>query len=349
MSRPFLRNSWYVAAWADELTPGQPITRRLLDDPVVLWRDAQGQAHALLNRCPHRFALLSDGRVMEDGTLQCPYHGLQFDGAGHCTLNPHGNGAIPKAAQVRSFPVVERHTAVWIWMGDPARADASRIVDFSLFERTPEEGSCTIHGHFTVQAGYELEIDNLMDLSHPEFVHATSLGSSAHHSAQYEAGQEGDTRVYSNRWFSEGPCPPALDAIFQSGGRPVEHWANMRWDAPSLLLLEVGVTLTGRPRSEGMNDFAAHLLTPESATSTHYFYTHTRTHDVASREMDEIIRGAVLHAFLQEDRPLLEKIQQQMGDHDLWSMKPVMLGGDAGGVRARRLLEQLIAAEQREV
>lgn len=344
----YLLDCWYVAAWSDELAAGQLLARTLLEQDVVLWRDAGGQAHAVLDRCPHRFAPLSAGRVMDDGSLQCGYHGLQFRGDGGCSHNPHGNGAIPKAAQVRHFPVVERHTAVWIWMGDPAKADPDGIVDFSILSRKPDEGSRTVHGYFVVEAGYELEIDNLMDLTHPEFLHADSLGSSGHHSANYEAIQEGDRRVHSNRWFEEGPCPPVFDMQFPTHGRPVEHWANMRWDAPSLLMLNVGVTFTGRPREEGLDDWSAHLLTPETATSTHYFFTHTRTRALDSEEFDEMLRTQILRVFLNDDKPMLERIQRKMGDADFWSLKPVMLEGDAGAVRARRLLEKLIAAEEQQ-
>lgn len=349
MNKPFLRNCWYVAAWSDELNAGKSLPRRLLDEPVVLWRESTGQAHAVLDRCPHRFAPLSSGQVMDNGSLQCRYHGLQFNGDGACTTNPQGDGTIPKAARVRSFPIVERHTAVWIWMGDPARADASHIPDYSILSRQPHEGFRTIHGHFTVEASYELENDNLMDLSHPEFLHAGSIGSDGHHSAIYEAFNDGNTRVHSNRWYAEGPCPPAFETQFQTGGQPVEHWANMCWDAPSLMMLHVGVTHVGRPREEGLNNWSAHLITPESAGSTHYFYTHTRTGALDSAAIDEVIRGQMLHAFIDEDKPMLERIQRTMGGADLMSLKPVMLPGDAGAVRVRRLLDKLIADESEAV
>lgn len=349
MEQPFLRNAWYVAAWSSELPSGKLVSRRLLDESMVLWRTGDGAVHAMHDRCPHRFAPLSMGKMLDDGTLQCPYHGLQFDGTGRCTLNPHGDGIIPKAAHVRSYPVVERHTAVWIWTGDPTRADASRIPDYNIFSLQPHEGHRTFNGMFTVKAGYRLEIDNLMDLSHPEFLHPGSLGSSAQKTANYKAWQEGDTTVHSNRWFTEGPCPPAMEMAFPSGGKPVEHWTNMRWDAPSLLLLHVGVTFTGQSRDAGVSSWSAHFLTPETPNSTHYFYNQTRMFAVDSAEVDEMIRAAILQVFLNEDRPMLEAIQRDIGNQDLWSMKPVLLAGDSGGVRARRLLEKLIADEQAAV
>ena len=104
----YLRNCWYMAAWGDEVGE-KPLARTFLDKPVVLYRDADGRAHALFDRCPHRFAPLSVGKV-EDATLVCGYHGLGFGGDGACTRNPHG--PIPRALRVKSYPVVEAHRAV---------------------------------------------------------------------------------------------------------------------------------------------------------------------------------------------------------------------------------------------
>jgi len=103
----FLLNTWYVAGWASELGAATMLPRRLLDEPVVMFRDSGGRAHALHDRCPHRFSPLSRGQLIaENGTVQCGYHGLQFDGSGRCTLNPLGAGTIPSAAKVRAYPLV---------------------------------------------------------------------------------------------------------------------------------------------------------------------------------------------------------------------------------------------------
>src|SRR5882757_4446416 len=82
----FIRNAWYIAAWADEL--GQkPLARRICNDPVVLFRDRDGRPAALVDRCCHRSAPLSLGEVVSDG-IQCGYHGLTFDGSGACVAIP---------------------------------------------------------------------------------------------------------------------------------------------------------------------------------------------------------------------------------------------------------------------
>ena len=99
----FIRNSWYVAALPEELSPGKLLARTLCDDPIVLFRQENGTASALLDMCPHRFVPLSDGFVVGN-RVHCPYHGLEFDGKGRCVHNPHGNGARPAALNVRSYP-----------------------------------------------------------------------------------------------------------------------------------------------------------------------------------------------------------------------------------------------------
>src|SRR5882724_3295835 len=123
----FIRDAWYVAAWADEVTD-KPMARRICDEPVVLYRDASGRAGALLDMCCHRGAPLSIGSVVEEG-LQCGYHGLIFDTDGNCVRIP-GQDRIPERARVRSFPLVEQDAFLWIWMGNPEMADPAKIVSW---------------------------------------------------------------------------------------------------------------------------------------------------------------------------------------------------------------------------
>ncbi len=123
----FLRNAWYCAGWAADLG-AEPITRTYLNEPVLLYRMRDGRAVAIGERCPHRFAPLHKGKLRDD-CIECPYHGLRFDASGACVHNPHGDGAIPKAARVKAYPLVEQYGALWIWMGDPSLADESALID----------------------------------------------------------------------------------------------------------------------------------------------------------------------------------------------------------------------------
>ena len=133
---PFLRNAWYVAAWGNEVKAGGLFSRKLLGESVLLYRKEDGAAVAIGNRCPHRFAPLHLGKLKGD-IVECAYHGLQFDGTGACVANPHGGGKPLAAARVKNYPLVERYSALWIWMGDADKADATTIPVFEFM--VPEQ------------------------------------------------------------------------------------------------------------------------------------------------------------------------------------------------------------------
>jgi len=128
----FLRNTWYVAAWSHEIAGDQMLARTITHVPLIFWRDATGKVVALEDRCCHRAAPLSKGRL-EGGGIRCMYHGLLFDSGGRCIEIP-SQDFIPPAVKVRSLPVVERYKWVWVWMGNPIRADESLIPDTHYLE-----------------------------------------------------------------------------------------------------------------------------------------------------------------------------------------------------------------------
>lgn len=338
----FLRNTWYMVGWAGEIDAGM-LARRIADTPVVLYRREDGTPVALHDRCPHRFAPLSLGRVTGDA-IECGYHGLRFDGTGKCVGNPHGDGKIPQAAQVRTFPVVEKYTLLWIWLGEPSRADASQIPDFSFLE---DPARRRVDGYLHVRANYQLETDNLLDLSHTQFVHANFHFSEAILKGKHEVVQSGNT-VHSNLWCPNGaPSPWFAKRIPGYDGRsPVDQWMDMRWDPPCVLRLDTGITPAGRPREEGGQSFTAHILTPETETTTHYFFAHSRNFRTDDAEMDEAIAHWQRVGFGEQDKPMLEAVQRAMGTADLMSLKPILLPIDTAAVRARRIVKRLLDAEQ---
>jgi vanillate O-demethylase monooxygenase subunit len=335
----FLRNAWYVVGWGDQLAPG-PLRIKALGETIALYRLRDGTAVALADRCPHRFASLGEGKVIED-TLQCPYHGLRFDSSGACVHSPHGNGAIPPRAHVKSYALVERHRALWIWMGDPGKADAGLIPDFSIFDGTSLASS---RGYVHIKANYELINDNLLDLSHSAFLHPffTTEGYAAR--ARSDVRQEGTT-VWSYLWNDKEPITPLFRLLWEGSSDVCDMRAHMRWSAPSNLLLDVGVTEVGAPPADGPALPSAHLLTPETETSTHYFWMIGR-----NRRLDDIELGNAIHAgneraFTHEDEPMITRVAENMAGADFWSLRPAILPGDAAALRARRVLADLLAAE----
>jgi vanillate O-demethylase monooxygenase subunit len=339
----YLRKTWYVAAWDDEVTSRSLLSRKLLDEQVVLFRDARGTVHALRDRCPHRFAPLSLGKLAE-GIVQCAYHGLRFDGSGACVHNPHAGGKIPAAARVKSYPVTERHSAVWIWMGEPAAADASTIPDFSCMDTDHWfVGKRYLH----VAANYLLENDNILDLSHIEFLHPGTLGGAAVNSAIASIEQRGNTIWAYRHTVAEVMTDFLYDHMGLPPGMPVDRWFDVRWDAPANMLLLAGATATGKARNEGPETYFPHLFTPETETTTHYWFSacYPKAMGAIGAELAEKTVAGVEVPFRYEDLPMLEQQQRSMGTSDLWSQKPVLLAGDASAVRARRILEKMIREE----
>jgi phenylpropionate dioxygenase-like ring-hydroxylating dioxygenase large terminal subunit len=337
----FLRDAWYVAAWAAELKTGSLLARRMLDEPIVLYRDADGSPRALSDRCPHRFAPLSLGRLI-GGAVQCPYHGLRFDGSGACVHNPHG--PPPKAARVRSFPVAERYSAIWIWMGDPEQADKAAIPDFDFL--VPEHWYVGT-GHMGIDGPYELEIDNILDLSHIEFLHPL-FASEAVSRAELKCSQEGET-VWSRRYI-RGDTPPAFiyEAFNIPPGTLVDRWLDVRWQAPALMALWAGGVAADQPPKTGVVTPSAHLFTPESVTRTHYFFaiSFPRAMGAAGERLARENVALLRQPFEHEDKPIIEAVARSMAGADFWSLNPVLLRGDEAAVRARRILEKRIAAER---
>jgi vanillate O-demethylase monooxygenase subunit len=342
----YLRNTWYFAAWSADIKPGAFFPRTILNRPLVFFRGTDGSVNALDDRCPHRFAPLSMGRLDHDRVV-CGYHGLEFDGNGTCIRNPHPSGKIPAAARVRSYPTVERHSGVWIWMGERA-ADPSLIPDFSKLDDTSEGPGVTRRDHIVMDVPYDLIVDNLLDCSHTSFLHEGILGNIPMVAAPTTITQTGDT-LNVVRHACNVPPPGMFDMLFRQDGAPVDCWTDFRWDAPSCLLLDVGVTPPGRPKEEGTGYFGTHILTPETDTTTHYHFAATRWNirpGSESAETRQKISDMRRFAFEQQDEPMIRAQFNRMraAAHD--ELKPAMIETDIGVVRWRRIMGKLIAAER---
>jgi phenylpropionate dioxygenase-like ring-hydroxylating dioxygenase large terminal subunit len=342
MSMAYLRNAWYVAGFGDELPTGKLLARTFLDEPLVLFRRPDGSIAALYDRCPHRFAPLSMGTLCEGGaSVQCRYHGLRFDGSGACVHNPQG--PAPKAATVRSYPVCERDGLIWLWMGDTRAADEALIPDYSAVTAAPEHA--TVRGYMPTACRFDLFVDNILDLSHVDYLHPTTLGSGALSRTRPQVS-EPTQRSVKIEWNSSGDlAPAAFDTHLRQQGQPTDQWTEVAWTAPSTTRLCAGATLQGEGRAAGVGTMNLHLATPESATTVHYWYWSTRDFAV-SAEANAFITPLIEGVFRNEDKPMLEAQQRRVGAADLLALNPVLLPADAGSVRMRRKLQSLLSAEQ---
>lgn len=335
----FPKNVWYMAGWSEELRDGI-LARRIFDRPMALFRTSGGAVKAIADRCPHRFAPLSLGEKKGDDIV-CPYHGLTFDGAGLCVRNPFSE-RIPAAARVDSWICAERYGIMWLWGGAASEADAALIPDFGVVE--DNAFTRAVHGYTLLEAPYEFGTDNLMDLSHIEFVHKGSFaGNGVIFAGQHEVKDEG-TALRSNWWMPGVAAPPHTVGVYPPD-MITDHWLDMRWNAPASMQLEIGACPAGGDRASGVIAQQAHILTPASATTTHYFWASTRYHDLESTQTDDFLRALFAQAFDEEDKPIIKAAYENLEGEDFWAAKPLSLGIDGGGTRARRKIEAILAAE----
>lgn len=335
----YLRNAWYVAAWADELAGGM-LARRLLEEPVVLYRKEDGSVVALADRCPHRFVPLHCGKLKGD-VIECAYHGLRFGPDGRCVLNPNGD-VIPKAARVRSYPVIERHQLLFIWMGDAEGADPALVPDFRFMD--DHTGMVTTKGYIPGNSNYMLMVDNILDLSHTQYLHADTLGSEALAKVVTKVVDEGRP-IDVLRHMPNSIQAPLTAASRGFAGRLCDAWMDTRWYPPSYMHMETCLAEPGQPRAEGKTSHALHLITPETPTTNHYFWANARGFALDDDELTRKIHSGFSHAFEFEDKPILQAQQESMGSADFWSLNPVLLAGDAAAVRVRRRLDRMINEE----
>ncbi|MGE0748099.1 MAG: Rieske 2Fe-2S domain-containing protein [Rhodospirillales bacterium] len=336
----FLRNAWYLAAWDDEVTDA-PLARRILGEPVVLYRTADGTAAALEDRCPHRAMPLSQGRVVEGDRLQCGYHGLTFATDGRCVRVP-GQIMVPPGADVRAFPAVERWRGVWLWMGEPALADPATVPAITWLD---DPAWVAPRGKFDLQANYQRLVDNLLDFSHLQFVHERTIGTDSIADIPSRTDRRPGSLAVT-RWIVDRPPPPLFAKAGGFAGN-VDRWMNCECLFPSNVVFDIGCARAGTgalqgDRSQGIEIRSIHLITPATETTTHYFWAYARNFALADDGVTQLLaKGA--RATFNEDVEILEA--QQRAIARLGDPPTIDINGDAAPLQARRILAAMIDAE----
>ena len=343
---PFLRNTWYVVTVAAELKGGELMHRTIMNEPIAFYRKEDDGIAAFTDRCPHRSVPLSMGKLLAGDRVQCIYHGLEFGADGKCILNPHGSGKVSDALHRKSYPVVEKHTLIWIWMGDKP-ADTDKIPDYSCLDDRPEL-HVTRPGYLKVNARYELIVDNLLDLSHISYTHAGILGNTDTAEAEPVVAQDGDV-ITVTRNSRDAETPGILKMMSPGGFERGDQWQAISWFPASNLRLEFGASKPGEPKESGTGYFALHFLTPETDRTTHYYYTAARynvlTDDERNREIRDLIYKMRTFAFADQDVPVIEAQQVSLDQPD---EKPAqtLLSVDTGPLQYQKVLDRLLAEEE---
>ena len=342
----WLRNCWYVIAWEHEVpAAGSPglFTRTVLNEPILVLRTEAGQLAALEDRCCHRLAPLSKGR-REGDCVRCGYHGLKFDLQGKCVEAP-GMPTVPDKARVRTYPIVSHNKWVFVWMGDPERADTKLL---------PDNFSCD-HPEWTNQPGYMhydtpylLICDNLMDFSHLSYVHEKTLGGTPAIAQAIPViekidgpGQQG---IKVTRNVPDVPAPPYYRKM-RSFDSNVDRWFIYEFQLPGTLLMHSG----GRPVTDAQGDLSnavrlhsCQTLTPETETSTHYFFQQSHPAGQGDSALTDGIFASLIAAF-NEDRDMIGAQYRNILRNPEAPMLPLAI--DSALVQFRRLLTQRVSAE----
>jgi len=339
----YVRNAWYVAAWTPDLADASPLAITVLGERIVLWR-AEGRLHALEDRCVHRLAPLSLGRC-EGARLRCMYHGLLFDTEGRVAEIP-GQDLIPATARVRSYPVVDRHSWAWVWMGDPALADPRLIPPAVGFD---DPDWVLGRGYLDYAAEARLINDNLLDFSHLSFVHANSFGAGPQFAASQPRITPLDRGVRFERWIAG-----SLGASARKSATPVDSWSTYDFLVPGVLLMWSGNFRPGTAEACGGErpdyadaiggvTFTSQAVTPTGDRTARYFFSWGPHRAHGDEGLRDTLMGVAAMAFA-EDKTMIEAQQRVIDATPDPRVMPI--AHDRGVTLFNRLVERLARQEQ---
>ncbi len=339
----FVKNAWYVAGWSSAF--GEDLKAlEITGQKLVMFRDTTGKVKALEDRCPHRLLPLSKGKRIGD-TIQCGYHGMTFDGSGQCVRVP-GQDNTPASAYVEAFQVEERHGIVWVWMGEPARANPDDI--FNL----PQFSDPDWHAHqgeaLHITANYLNVAENLVDPAHVSFVHPTTLGNAASENVPVHVSTSGEV-ISAWRWIRDAP-PIGFFQKFGGFDGHVDRWHYYDLHLPTTAVIDFGSVDTKMncpedERDRGVRIFALHFVTPVTEDYTIDHWMHLRNtavgDDAASAQMDTMFNTAFA-----EDKAILEAIHES--EQRPQRRRPIRVAIDKGPNVYRKRIRDMIVSESTE-
>jgi phenylpropionate dioxygenase-like ring-hydroxylating dioxygenase large terminal subunit len=341
----FLKNCWYVAALDHELIDGKLLSRILLGEHVLLYRGESGNVIAMNDRCPHRGALLSKGRL-EGDSVRCMYHGIKYDGAGKCVQIP-GQDMIPPKLKVHSYPVSVRSHFIWVWMGDAAKADPALIVDLPYLS-DPQWNGIPAYLHY--DASYLLIVDNLSDFSHLAFVHTKTLGGSEEYAyvSKPTVIERLERGFRVERWHTDSDPPPFHKKVIRDKNAKVDRRNIATMLVPGVFTMETLFAAAGQGARTGNVAGAkeyrnCQFMTPETERTTHFFWSYLNNFEADDSTISRSLLDSLIEGFM-EDKEIIERQQKTLDEDPSFQMLAIL--ADAPLAHFRRVLGKLIDAEQ---
>jgi vanillate O-demethylase monooxygenase subunit len=339
----YVRNAWYVAAWSVDIEDSKPFHMDILQEPIVIYRSDSGRLVALEDRCVHRMAALSLGRC-EGDNLRCMYHGMKFSPEGKVIEIP-GQDIIPDKAKVKSYPIVEKHSWLWVWMGDPERADEALIPPAVGLD---DPNFILGHGSLDYEAEARLINDNLLDFSHLTYVHAASFGAGDAFAIDPPKITRLERGVRFSRWVTN-----TTGGNSQRSEDLIDNWASYDFLIPGILLMESAAFPLGTAeemnfeapdmeKSIGGRTFTSQAVTPTTAKGSRYSFSWGPHKDHGDEAMRDFLMKLGAMAF-DEDKVMIEA-QQKVIDA---TENPTILASthDRGVTMFNRLVSKLAVEE----
>lgn len=348
----YVRNCWYAAGFSHEFEVGRLSGPRIAGRPIVMWRTTDGKVVAFDDRCAHKRFPLSNGRLMDDGTIECAYHGLRYDDCGQCVAIPsQPDGKIPPKAKLNAFPVTEQDGIVWIWPGDPAKSD-DRKPPGTPVVADPEWESID-SGPMHIPANYLLLIENLLDITHFYPLHDGNIGDieNSYIPIEFDEGDvDGNHYVMTTRQVENYRQPPFLKDWFVYD--VVDRIHTHRLVSPGLTHVEMRVAPPGELGTEKERGYTLlHTHTPIDDDSHIWRWCVNCRRDHMSGgdpRMSAAKRVASMFAdVVAEDRWALEK-QQEMFAFPDDGYAEVFLKSDIALNRARQMFRKMLRVEKVE-
>jgi phenylpropionate dioxygenase-like ring-hydroxylating dioxygenase large terminal subunit len=333
---PLIRNCWYVALLANEVSRAL-VCREILGTRMVFYRTEAGAPVALQDRCGHRSFPLSKSRL-EGDTIVCGYHGLRYGASGTCVEVP-GQAGVKGRFGVQAFPLVERGPFVWIWPGDPALADPALIPDMPFIG----EGWDVQIGYMEAPGNYVHLHENLLDLSHLTFLHEKTFGTPEYAQAPVEISIGEDV---IEAWRNVECVLPAVyaDPLGWVGEKALRQ-SGSRFVSPGLHVNLGRFRNLERPSDTGGEPGirVAQIITPRNQHATHYYFALCRNFALDDPAIGpKMLKG--LEGAFAEDLFALEEVRRA-GIEAGHAPSEFDIPTDKAGVEMRRRLHLLAEAE----
>ena len=342
-SSAFVVNNWYVVGLGTDVATA-PLARRICNLPMVFYRTENGKVVALADRCAHRGMPLSKGERAGDN-IRCIYHGLEFNSAGACVKIP-GQDRIPAALGVRSYPIVEKDALVWVWTGDAAKVDPTMIVSHPYHT---DPAWVWTRGSIEVKANWQLVNDNLLDLSHLQYVHKKTIGGNPEEDQKAELKAERiGGKVLVTRWLRDMDAPPFHRQVAGFKGH-IDRWQEIEF-RPGVLefysgAMDANTGAFSGNRIGGMHIRHFHAITPETEHTTHYMFTVARNFQTENAALTEKMHQLAVMTF-EEDLAVLEEQYGRLRDDPAAPFVNIKV--DEGVMHARRIVKELAEQENQK-